>query len=899
MEGPNASEDEFIVIPIGPLDMSQPATTPEQGEDDEKAKLLVHPPWDDQAAKRLGKVVFSDNRWERGLTYLRESEPGWAVGSPERVAKARSLLRKGAETYGFWTLSDDALDGLVNQLLELEGQARKASPGLDEWMRSQKDLLDDGWPMSPDISERNARLNSKGTARGGSGPSSPRVGVFSPRSVRGSSAGEGDLGSATASHDEHARYSSADARYSSADARYSSAIDFQRSNTAASSRIAESERPSRIDVSRFSRCSVMSNDPEEPLGRRYGRKGLFHAMILVISAAYATDVVSNKYTDAIDMFSWPIYFARLGGLACVLLTAVLFLSMSRTLHAFLTRLLPRQGRGFWFTFLDSYKEIHIMAGKALLFYSILHTFAHSIGTVPGILQMDVAELNKLLGCAQEDPPYIAEWDLSFLHWPRCPLRESDKPKNFTEALFLTMPGCTGVLLLLVLLVIAYTSAPKFRSKSYDWFWTLHNLMLGVWPVLLFLHGSQGWIGVGIPLVILVVAIPLGFYSTSRIARILRYYLFVGKQVKILSATVRLGRDGYQGALTQLEVSPPPYLWWFRPGMYAFICMPEYKRFQWHPFTITSGKEDKTVNFLISGVGDWSQELARRCLRAAEGNGDLPIVALDGPFAAATQSATKKKVLVAVGAGVGITPFISLLSTLIAQLRTEEDEGSCRLVEAHFYWMTRNPTEFIFGWRLLQKWLDEEVLHSKIFIHLYTTAKDPAKDSSAFFFREAIKRQSSVDRKRFKEEFMPQWQAQQETCTPGPQFPWCWAEGGNEDLLWVQCPSWESEGVAESFHTIRTPEHLQSASSLEEAAGTSSSAQRMFPVIFGRPNFLQQIGSIGMARPTENIHVYVCGNDALVKDLQAVCQKCSQYAVRRSEDTKLPVQKYVVHFERFG
>lgn len=46
-------------------------------------------------------------------------------------------------------------------------------------------------------------------------------------------------------------------------------------------------------------------------------------------------------------------------------------------------------------------------------------------------------------------------------------------------------------------------------------------------------------------------------------------------------------------------------------MYAFICMPEYAPLQWHPFTITSGEDDHTVNFLISGIGDWTQEPSRR------------------------------------------------------------------------------------------------------------------------------------------------------------------------------------------------------------------------------------------------------------------------------------------------
>ena len=170
-------------------------------------------------------------------------------------------------------------------------------------------------------------------------------------------------------------------------------------------------------------------------------------------------------------------------------------------------------------------------------------------------------------------------------------------------------------------------------------------------------------------------------------------------------------------------------------MYAFICMPQYARLQWHPMTITSGNDDKTVNFLIAGIGDWTQELARRCL-----SGKLPRLALDGPFTAPTQSALDKRVLVAVGAGVGVTPFISLLSTLVTELVSESKHH--RLVEAHFYWMSRDPMEFVFAWQILRTWLRQDVLQSKIFVHLYTTAKDPQQDLSAFLFKEAVKRLES-------------------------------------------------------------------------------------------------------------------------------------------------------------
>ena len=79
-------------------------------------------------------------------------------------------------------------------------------------------------------------------------------------------------------------------------------------------------------------------------------------------------------------------------------------------------------------------------------------------------------------------------------------------------------------------------------------------------------------------------------------------------------------------------------------------------------------------------------MAARCLNGAK----LPRLALDGPFSAPTQSALDKRVLIAVGAGVGVTPFISLLSTLVSELVSAETKHG--LVEAHFYWVSREPTD---------------------------------------------------------------------------------------------------------------------------------------------------------------------------------------------------------------
>ncbi|CAK9009431.1 unnamed protein product [Durusdinium trenchii] len=751
---------------------------------------------------------------------FRENRWERAIQALEGVsrAQAKDLLQEGAKAYGFWLLPDEALEALVSQLCR---DSERPSVGLEQWAGAAY-----GQPGCSWASEQTPRTRAPMT---------------------------------------HAA-------------------------TFATSRFGVALEPSGVEVSRFRKAKTGRRTTQvKPLSQlpdwrghlvspNYLRviKGAIHAVVFLGCAAFTLDLVTNKYPKAIETFSWPILCARLGGLACAVWTAILFLSMSRGALTLASRCLPRRGRSFWFTFLDCHKDLHIAAGQAMVFYSALHILGHSIGTIPGILQSDVNELNQLLGCAQgTSGPNLFYWDLHVLHWPPCPLPASAKPKTFTDALFMTMPGLTGVLLLVLLVLVALTSRQKFRSERFETFWRLHNLVILFWPILLFLHGSQGWSGIGAPLALLVCGLPVLVYLLSRLVRLLRCCL---PSPSLVRAVIR--GETEEGSLVQLEVARPRCWSWRNTGMYAFICMPEYAPLQWHPFTITSGEDDHTVNFLISGIGDWTQELCRRCC-----TGRLPRLILDGPFTAPTQTALEKRVLVAVGAGVGVTPFISLLSTLLAELTSGR---SHRLVEAHFYWMTRDPTEFIFASRLLRTWLRHEILQAKIFIHLHCTAKEVLQNLPAFLFREAVKRQSQVDRHHFKLH-LARWLDSSEVQTPGPQFPWAWAEGGHEDLLWVRCPSFECKGITFKSFT--------------GAGGTSSNdpellvePPELLPVVLGRPNFRRDVAAIGKARPDMNVHVYVCGNDGLVHDLQSVCESCARESLARK---RTPLQKYVLHYERFG
>merc|ERR1712151_1356924 len=290
----------------------------------------------------------------------------------------------------------------------------------------------------------------------------------------------------------------------------------------------------------------------------------------------------------------------------------------------------------------------------------------------------------------------------------------------------------------------------------------------------------------------------------------------------------------------------------------------------------------------------------------------------------TQSALQKKVIVAVGAGVGITPFLSMMSSIISLLEDEDPSNDPPLKEAHFFWMTRNMDEFLFGRKYFSKILQLPHLRDRVFLHLHMTGSVPEKDPSAYVFREALKRQSEIDRNTFQGMVNTVNGEDTVQLLSGAQLPWCWVDGTKQDVLWASDlvenvdepePSikeftkenqWRKGLFAPSFSTgVDTCgenddyDCERAMSAVERVRSTKDGVNWMVPIVFGRPDFATEIRSIGKARPGMNVDVHVCGNDAIVKNLQEVCIVCNEHAERDQSENGIPQQHYKVHFERFG
>jgi predicted ferric reductase len=633
-------------------------------------------------------------------------------------------------------------------------------------------------------------------------------------------------------------------------------------------------------------------------------------VVFVLSNLYALEVVLIMYPGIVHLFGIPIYFARAGGAGTLLWTSLLFLSMSRTLHKAIARYVSY--KSWIYKVLEQQKELHIFCGQMLIATALLHVFSHCVGTLPGLASHSVEELNGILGCANPDdtPGYIGG-SISWLSLTNCPLTE--RP-TYMGILLRSTPGLSGVALLLVSILIGFTAHLQMRKLNFEFFMYVHQVSAPLWLILLFVHGSKGWVGIGFPLVVFFCTIPALLYAVDRVLRLLRYYLFAGTAVRVVDVVIRPGpNDKAKGSLINLRLSKPPYLWRFQEGMYAFLNMPGYAQYQWHPFTISSARQDETVDFIVTACGDWTSELAERCLQAYRTQSELPMLALDGPYLAPTVSALSHEVLIVVGAGVGITPFLSLLGN---------EETLHNITEAHFFWMARSADEFLFGRKQFTRIVSHLNLRDKVFLHLHVTQRDLDTDVAAYMFRESVRRQSRVDRAAFH--CAAKGLAPCELVS-GAQLPWCWVHESKEDVLWVRALLEGSDrhddellaahedhwalGVRSKSGGDSTARGLFQRSTCSPTAATLAASRALavgmndssafLPVVFGRPNFAREVRAIGKARPAQDVHVYVCGNDALVQSLQAVCTACNDSARSEAQEGRRQPQKYKMHFERFG
>ncbi|BGP00200.1 hypothetical protein NBRC10513v2_004424 [Rhodotorula toruloides] len=279
-------------------------------------------------------------------------------------------------------------------------------------------------------------------------------------------------------------------------------------------------------------------------------------------------------------------------------------------------------------------------------------------------------------------------------------------KEVAWAILFTQPGgFTGHVMLVLMLLVYTTAHAKIRKQSFEAFWYTHHLVALI-LFCLYIHAVGCFVRGALP------GQPvrcLGYYSWTwtiwgGIALLLERIV---REIRSRRATKLIAVLLHpQGAL-ELRFVKPSFR--YKSGQWLFLNVPAVSPFQWHPFTISSAPEDPYVSVHIRQVGDWTRALGQLlgCDSATvarlstsyksadlgekakldsppgyleavnDGSGDfhdvtsgaldavgsLPTIRIDGPFGAPTQDVFRHEVAVLIGAGIGITPFASVLKTI--------------------------------------------------------------------------------------------------------------------------------------------------------------------------------------------------------------------------------------------
>ncbi|XP_034858839.1 cytochrome b-245 heavy chain [Mirounga leonina] len=366
--------------------------------------------------------------------------------------------------------------------------------------------------------------------------------------------------------------------------------------------------------------------------------------------------------------------------------------------------------------LDRNLTFHKMVAWMIALHTAIHTIAH-LFNVEWCVN---ARVNN------SDRYSIALSDLgdkpgeSYLNFAR---KKIPNPEGGLYVAVTRLAGITGIVITLCLILIITSSTKTIRRSYFEVFWYTHHLFV-IFFIGLAIHGAErivrgqtpqslkehkpeqcekdlsDWGKPGKcpipqfsgnpPMTWKWIVGPMFLYLCERLVRFWRSQqkVVITKVVTHPFKTIELQmkKKGFK-----MEV-----------GQYIFVKCPKVSRLEWHPFTLTSAPEEDFFSIHIRIVGDWTEGLFNACgcdKQEFQDAWKLPKIAVDGPFGTASEDVFSYEVVMLVGAGIGVTPFASILKSV--WYKYCNNATNLRLQKIYFYWLCRDTHAFEWFADLLQ------------------------------------------------------------------------------------------------------------------------------------------------------------------------------------------------------
>ncbi|XP_048210511.1 NADPH oxidase 3 [Perognathus longimembris pacificus] len=362
-------------------------------------------------------------------------------------------------------------------------------------------------------------------------------------------------------------------------------------------------------------------------------------------------------------------------------------------------------RGPWRRQLDKTLKFHKLVAYAIGVHATIHTVAH------------LFNLERYRWSQSEDAEGLVSALAQLGNAPNETYLNPVRTFHTVPATMLltTIAGITGLVISLALILIMTSSTEFIRRSYYELFWYAHHAFV-VFFIGLALHGAGRIIRGQSPESLLLhnatfcrnhytewnattrcpvpqfsgkepsawkwVLGPVVLYACERIIRLWRF-----QQEVVITKVI-----SHPSAVLELHMKKRDFK--MAPGQYIFIQCPAISSLEWHPFTLTSAPQEDFFSVHIRAAGDWTGAL----VKAFGTDGpplkelcSLPRLAVDGPFGASLTDVFHYSVSVCVAAGIGVTPFASLLKSMWYECH--EPRTPPGLSKVYFYWICREARAF--------------------------------------------------------------------------------------------------------------------------------------------------------------------------------------------------------------
>ncbi|XP_056287401.1 cytochrome b-245 heavy chain [Pseudoliparis swirei] len=362
--------------------------------------------------------------------------------------------------------------------------------------------------------------------------------------------------------------------------------------------------------------------------------------------------------------------------------------------------------------LDRSITFHKLVAYMIAFHTVVHIVAHLFNFeyfMDAQLIGDSRQLASVLSAIGDNA--------SFLN----PIRSNDT--NPTVVMFTTVAGLTGVAITLALVLIITSSMEVIRRSYFEVFWYTHHLFVVFFVGLVF-HGfgrivrgqTAGSLQADPPEACAQQFEVWGRDGSNCTAPVfagnppMTWKWVVGPMILyVCERLVRFYRSHQKVVITKVVMHPSKTLelqmkrkgFHMEVGQYVFIQCPSVSALEWHPFTLTSAPEEDYFSAHIRIAGDWTQALYEACMgdnTEPQEAWKLPKLAIDGPFGTASEDVFRYEVVMLVGAGIGVTPFASILKSVWYKRIQNQDVFTKKI---YFYWLCPETQAFEWFADLLQ------------------------------------------------------------------------------------------------------------------------------------------------------------------------------------------------------